>query len=417
MSRTMTHLGAVCALSALILATTVSAGGSRHKPPKPPVPTTYDFTVIDLPVLSGDPRRFIILDALADDGTIAGIDNTLGGLSSRIAPDLTVTPITCPTDQFPRYPFASTGGPTVRAMNNLLTVVGDDEGVDGSGNAQTYGFEQTADGTCTFTLVPGSVGTMFTNIADTGTIVGDFFDPTGGLTAIHGFVKQGGTITPLDAQGLPPNTVLMPTSRNAVGDTLITGFLNVQPDNSYVYQMLLRFTDGTVRELDGPDGQDIGCTDLNNLGQATCFSMQDSSGAWIYDSVTDTFTDFPDPTALTVSVLLTGLNDLGQVIGRYGEIDPNCPQAPFCTETSHQFLATPQAPPPPPKHRHARGWWHKKRQHCPRLKDVRDAKEARTQRQSNQPRPQDMVFMPAIDEDGTVVLVRGDGTQVRGRRH
>jgi hypothetical protein len=409
------RLSAICALSSLLTVTSVSAGGRRPTPPEPiaPAPMTYTFSIVDIPVLSGNPGRFIRLLSIANDGTMAGTDNTLGGFSSRITPDGAATAITCPPEVFTRYPFASGAGPSAAAMNNALTVVGSDDGVNG-----LYGFAQTVEGTCTFFQVPGSVGTQLTGIADTGTSVGlSFADPNvrPGLTRFDGFVKDGDTITILAIPGLPPNSVFNPTARNAVGDTMITGWLDIQPDNSYTYQAGLLLATGEFRPLDGPNGEDIYCTSLSNAGQATC-GGNGQAGPWIYDSVTDTFTVFPAPTTLTVNVQPVWVNDLGQVVGNYTEQNPSCPTAPFCPEIFHQFLAIPQDPPTSIARR-IWAWWHKKRQHCPRLKDVRDAKEARAQRQSNQPRPQDMVFMPAIDEDGTVVLVRGDGTQVRGRRH
>jgi hypothetical protein len=370
----------------------------------------YTFTIIDLPVLSGAPNRIINLVGIANDGTMAGNDNTLNGYGSRIAPDLTVTAVTCPPGGFDRYPFASTAGPAVADMNNSHTVVGDDEGL-----FNLWGFQQTADGTCTFTLVPGSVGTVFTGIDDLGRIVGYYWnDPEVefGLLRFHAFVKDDDTLTPFTDD--IPNDVLWPTGINAAGDIIGYAFRDVQPDNSYIYQAFY-YSGGTFTWLDGPGGEDVWLTGLNNAGQAT--AVLHPAGVvggpgWLYDHITATWTMLPMPTPDTNTVAPRAINDHGALVGSYSEFFPEPP--PFGRSAFHQFLATPVPPPvpePPHKLKKFPRFLKKHRQYIrERLRDaLQDASAHRWQHPLLA-----RYWRPVLDEDGSVCLT--DGVRVIGRR-
>jgi hypothetical protein len=378
----------------------------------------YTFTILDLPALSGDPNRIMQLRAIANDGTIAGNDNALNGYSSRIAPDLTATPVTCPPEVFTRYPFASMAGPAVAAMNNHLTVVGDDEGI-----SNLYGFEQTVDGTCTFTLVPGSVGTFFTGVNDAGDVVGTYWtsadEPPFGLRRFHGLRRESGTIIPL--AGLGPNDVVWPTAINDQGTMIGYLFADVQPDNSYAYQAFVRDSGGIYRLLDAPNGGDLWLTALNNAGQAV--GVAGSQGviggdALLYNAVTDSFTTLPEPPpspgfAIT-AVLPTAINDLGQIVGLYIEDETGVL---FGRTMIHGFLATPvvEAPPDvtPPK-RHKRGR-HKHREYVQQTltEALAEGQQHGHERRGDWSQVHRR-WRPVLDEDGSVCLT--DGLRVIGRR-
>ena len=382
----------------------------------------YAYTILDLPPASGDARGILQLRAIANNGTLAGMDvaTTVGGFASRISSNLEVTPITCPPEVFERYPFAANLGPEVLGMNNALTVVGGDQGI-----SNQYGFEQTVDGTCTFTLVSGSVGTLFTGVNDAGDVVGTYWtsadEPPFGLRRVHGFRRESGTIIPL--AGLGPNDIVWPTAINAVGD--IVGYLyrDVGTDNSYTYQAFY-LRGGVMQGLDGPDGGDLWLTALNNAGQAVAISG--SAGVvggevWLYDAVTQTFTPLPEPTPEPTPEALImyprGLNDHGAIVGLYLALFPaTVLPGPGRTEV-HNFLGQPvvESPPKPPKHHPRRPQWWKHRRHAlPHLREVlEERREARAQHGAGWGALWERRWQPCLDDDGTVVLT--DGVQVVGR--
>jgi hypothetical protein len=370
----------------------------------------YTFTTIDLPATGGAPGRIINLVGIANDGTMAGDDNSPNGLGSRISPTLDVTPVTCLPGTFDRYPFASRLGPEVVAMNNALTVVGNDEGL-----VALHGFQQTLAGDCSFFLFPGSIGTLFTGIDDPGRIVGQYWnDPAVefGLLRFHAFVKDDDTLTPL-TNGIS-NDVLWPTGINAAGDIIGYAFRDVQPDNSYIYQAFY-YSGGTFTWLDSPGGEDVWLTGLNNAGQVTAvLHPQGVVGgpAWLYDHITATWTMLPVPTPDTDVILPRAINDHGALVGFYAEFFPEPP--PFGHSAFHQFLATPVPPPipePPPKPKKFLRFLKKHRQHIrERLRDaLQDASAHRWQHPLLARH-----WWPVLDEDGSVCLT--DGVRVIGRR-
>jgi len=366
----------------------------------------YTFTTIDLPAIGGAPGRLINLVGIANDGTMAGDDQSPHGLGSRISPTLDVTPVTCLPGIFDRYPFASRLGPEVVAMNNVLTVVGNDEGV-----VALHGFQQTLAGDCSFFLFPGAVGTLFTGIDDLGRIVGQYWnDPAVefGLLRFHAFVKDADTLMLL-TNGIS-NDVLWPTGINAAGDIIGYAFRDVQPDNSYIYQAFA-YSGGSFIWVDGPAGEDVWLTRVNNAGQVTAVLQPQGvigGPAWLYDLGTGTWTMLPVPTPETIAMLPRAINDQGVLVGFYTEFFPEPP--PFGQLALHQFLATPVSPPvpePPPTPKHH---WKHRRHIRERLHDALQDAQVHRWQHPHWVRN----WRPVLDEDGSVCLT--DGVRVIGRR-
>jgi hypothetical protein len=137
----------VCCLL-LVLATTARAA-----------PGDYILQTIDLPFQGSTFPTLVRLVAVTDALTFAGDASVPGGLGFRISQALALTPVLCP--DFTRYPFSDRLGPEVVGMNNAEVVALNDEGLENQ-----FGGVQTPDGTCTFTLVEGSVGTRYTGISE-----------------------------------------------------------------------------------------------------------------------------------------------------------------------------------------------------------------------------------------------------------
>ena len=276
-------------------------------------------------------------------------------------------------------------------MNNNSIVVGNDEGL-----TSLHGFQQTLDDTCTFVLIAGTVGTIFTGINDLGQVVGHYWNDTAvepGLSRFHGFLKDGSGVTPLT--GVGPHDVVFPTAITAVGDIMGYLYRDVQPDNSYVYQAFY-YSRGVLQLLDTPTGDDLWLTGLNNVGQAVGVVGMNGvvrGQALLYDRATNTFRTLPEPSAETLVIVPTTINDHGSVAGYYverfgGEFGP---------QILHQFLATPMVTPPvatdpereiptaealPPAKPNPWVWWLAHRQHIKQTlrQTLQEAKEAREQR-------------------------------------
>jgi len=373
-------------VGALLIGGPVSAGGS-HAP-------TYHFTVVDIPSPPGSPPRLLTLNGIANNGTMSGNYNMLGGFGARVSPSLDVTPVLCSTADFIRYPYADTLGPQVIGMNNSRMVVGNDEGVTAE-----YGMLQTLDGTCTFFLVPQSVGTWATGINDLEHAVGYYWNATGlpdepGLLRFHGFLRNQGGFVRLDGPG--PRDVVFPTAINDRGD--IVGYLysDVQLDNSYVYHAFF-YQNGVYHIVDYPGKEEVWLLDVNNRGQTV--GVVGSNGgvggqAFLLDR--GQFFPLPKPSDATAYMLPTASNDHGAIVGAYtevfhpeGDLTPEHERMVF-----HQFLATPIHGAHPDK-----GLYAVKNTH--RRWAARDAG----------PRPTNLHpkhFVPLMDADGTVVLTNGD---------
>jgi hypothetical protein len=375
----------------------------------------YTFETLDLPAVSGAPGRLLNLQAIANDVWLAGDDHAPNGLGARVDPALTVLPVTCPPEVFPRSPQSDRQGPEVVTMNNVKTVVGNDEHVSRS----LYALAQTLDGTCQFLQVPGAAGTLYTTIDDNNVRAGHYFNfPNAaepGLLRFHAFIEDAaGTITPVAAP--EPHSIVFITGRNILGDMVGYLYLAIQPDNSYTYQAYY-YHDGLFTYLDAPTGDDLWCLGLNNVQQAVCVVGVDgvSGGqALLYDHVTGTYSPLPDPSPRTTLVFPTDLNDLGAITGQYLET------AVDGTRTAHQFLAMPVPPPvvslppddPPPAHL-PRPHRRHRRQVLVRVHELREA--LRDARHGLHTLPPAMRrWCPALDDDGTVVLT--NGAQVLGSR-
>jgi probable HAF family extracellular repeat protein len=116
-------------------------------------------------------------------------------------------------------------------------------------------------------------------------------------------------------------------------------FRNVQPDNSAAAeQAFFRTPDGVYHDVEGPDGELVTLTGLNDNGQAvgTFTTAAGGQQAFVFDTTTATLTILPRPTADTVELLPTAINNSGDIVGAYGEGTPEFPWV-----SVHGFLALP----------------------------------------------------------------------------
>ena len=300
----------------------------------PAAPGDYTFQTIDLPFQGAAFPPLVWPVAVTDALTFAGDASVPGGLGFRIAQTLNLTPVRCP--DFARYPFSDRRGPEVVGMNNAGVVALNYEGLENQ-----CGGVQTPDGTCTFTLVEGSVGTRYTGISNAGVVVGYYWNnvagPELGLLRFHGFFQVSSGVHRLD--GPNPNDIVFPTGINSHGIIIGTMLRNVQPDNSAAAeQAFFRTPDGVYHDVEGPDGELVTLTGLNDNGQAvgTFTAAAGGQQAFVFDTTTATLTILPRPTADTVELLPTAINNSGDIVGAYGEGTPEFPRV-----SVHGFLALP----------------------------------------------------------------------------
>src|SRR5262245_10111616 len=295
---------------------------------------TYTFHLLDLLLHAGE--RFAFPVGLAGTGVVAVDDFRQ---AARITwPEKAITPIECPG--FQRYPGSVRLSPEVVGIAGNQTVVGNDQPAGGG----QIGFELALDGTCHFTLLPGSVVTYFTGNNSAGDVVGTYFKPQeveGALLGIHGFLREGGAIVPLE---IGVNARVFPLDINDGGTIIALLWLHInQSDNSFEQQWAIRDpATGNWTYVDLPDGRNFIMRKLNNSGQIL---GDDGEGhPWLYDSVAQTFTALPLPSAGVATVLVGAFNDAGWWAGRYAERDANN------RLIVRTFVALPTPPPPAGEH-------------------------------------------------------------------
>jgi hypothetical protein len=369
------------------------AGGIAAQTP-PPI---YNVMTVEIPAASGRPVNFV---GINDHTHLAAIDNSLGGLSYRVAPDHSLTPIQCDPSVFPRYAHASLGGPHIAGINNTDhsgNVVGDDEHESGS----LYGILQRADGTCEAYLHPGSVATIFTGISNVNDpipfVTGVFWNTTeDGLKGVHGFVKTNTGVMVLDGPGPDDRNFLTGwnTHRDVIGYSL-----RAIHDNAFTYTAFVYHPDGTYEDLDAPDGGDLCPQAINDHGiiilTAGRCDVEGREAYW-YDSVSKTFYLIPKPTPETIAFVPTSIANDGSLVGHYIERLPTGYEPPFdFTFVTHHFIARPAGPTPNPKPmKHKKTHWKRHRQH---LKGWWE----------HGPQQHRGAWWPAADEEGKVVLTDG----------
>jgi len=397
------------ALTLSLLLTFPPWGWSQIAPP------IYTFQTLDL---VGPNARLLMPRGLTDDAWLATTEPCAGCYSYRVDPALVATPVICNPADFPRSPTAATAGPDIMGMDNLKAVAGGDQHADG----RQYGIVQPEGGSCSAYLHPSSEGTVYTGQSTVpGTLLGifwnaDVFPGETGLLRFHAFSQTAAGVTTL-LTGRAPNDRLFPTAGNSQGVLVGCGYYAIGADNSYVQQGWLRRADGTIEDLDTPDGNDFGPTAINEDGivigtEGGC--EVGGGAAWWYDSTAHAWYPLAQfPTPATVAIDPESLNTHGELTGTYIEAVQVDVPFPDVQHRTHTFVATPTPPlvtlppdpEPDPEPCHKRRHCHKHRHQLSSLRAHQAAQDSATATHK---------WRPALEE-GRVVLW-GDGDRVLGRR-
>jgi probable HAF family extracellular repeat protein len=156
-------------------------------------------------------------------------------------------------------------------------------------------------------VIPGAGLVAAQDVNNSGQIVGVFSD---GGPGNHGFILDGGVLTQLDA---PDAEQTIAFGINSLGHVVGT-FQTADESHGFVY-------DGTdFFELDVPGAALTFVQDINDWGQITGFYIDNNSNAHGFVFAEGNFYDIAVPGntgAIPGSIQVTGINNLGQVVGTY----------------------------------------------------------------------------------------------------
>jgi hypothetical protein len=202
---------------------------------------------------------------------------------------------------------------------------------------KTNGFFRDRTGNCTILDFPGANLTEAVGLNDDGQVVGDYRDANG---IFHGFFWDAGQFTTIDVP-FPEATTTAPSGINNIGQIVGFYFDNDVSElfpNGHAHGFL--FDNGIFTRFDFPGAVATFPGDLNDAGQIVGIFAADADSigrSFILDD--GTFTTFDAPFSGVVATEVSGINNRGQIVGRYIQSNPSDPINPFL---SHGFVATPE---------------------------------------------------------------------------
>jgi probable HAF family extracellular repeat protein len=177
--------------------------------------------------------------------------------------------------------------------------------------------------------------TTYTGIDNSGLLSGIYESSTG----FQSFTYDGSTFTTLNN----PYTSVSLTVANGLNNTgevagYYFGGLPTPPFGNFISQHGFIFDGATFTGFDAPGAGRTQAWDINDAGVVvgTSFDLNSPQQQhwFLYDGTTFSNIDLPYDPAL---VLITGINDAGQLVGRYADANGQ-----------HGFIATPASVPEPP---------------------------------------------------------------------
>ena len=299
---------------------------------------SFNFITIDMPTPNGQ-LGFTTLSDINENGQITGgfTDSNLGPYGFLLDKKKRATNIRCSRDVVSMEPqslnkhgeiagFATVITDTIRIPVPPFKIV----------ITKLSGFFRDKKGRCTILDFPGANLTEATGVNDDGQVVGNYRDAAGNF---HGFFWDAGLFLTIDVS-FADARITAPTAINNVGQ--IVGFYydnNMTPSfpNGHTHGFI--YDNGVFSAFDFPEGVETSPADINDHGVilgtyedanfvGRSFLLQDGA-----------FTTFEVPFSAVFETVVTGINNKGQIVGRYIEYDPADPVTPFL---SHGFIATPK---------------------------------------------------------------------------
>jgi uncharacterized membrane protein len=300
---------------------------------------SYSFTTIDMPASQGQ-LGFTTLADINEKGEITGgfTDSNLGPYGFLLDKKRRSTDIRCSKD------VVSTEPQSINKHGEIAgfaTVITDRIKIPVPPFVilitKLSGFFRDKKGRCTILDFPGANLTEAIGLNDDGQVVGDYRDIAG---KFHGFFWDAGLFLTIDVP-FADATTTAPTAINNVGqlvgyyfDNKVTASFPNGHTHGFIYD------NGVFSAFDFPDGLATLPTDINDHKQilgiygdanfvGRSFLFQDGS-----------FTSLEVPFSEVFATQVSGINNKGQIVGRYIQRNPSDPVNPFL---SNGFVASPRS--------------------------------------------------------------------------
>jgi len=279
---------------------------------------SYIFTSVDIPTSSGQ-FGFTALDDINDRGEIVG-GFVAGPVGFLLDEKFNFTDIECP---------GAINSTAAKSINKRGEIAG-----FCFAGGRLHGFFRDKKGTYTLLDFPRATLTEAVGINDDGQVVGDFRDSSG---RFHGFFWDNGLFLPFDVP-VPDATDTAANGINNVGAIVGTYFdNNVSPEfpNGHLHGFL--FDKGVFSTIDVPGASATLPMDINDHGQIVGVYGDSDSVPHSFLLEDGSFTTVEVPFPGVVFTDLEGINNRGQLVGRYLTTNP----ADVNNIFNHGLIATP----------------------------------------------------------------------------
>jgi probable HAF family extracellular repeat protein len=278
-------------------------------------PGSHSFISIDIPNAS-EQLGFTSLADINDDGEITGGFTNSSGFGFLLD-KFSSTDIQCP----------GSVNAAPNAQPQSINKHGEIAGFCGVGG-RLHGFFRSKKGKYTLLDFPRANLTEAVGINDDGQVVGDYRDSSG---RFHGFFWDAGLFLTIDVP-FPEATLTGPNGINNVGQIVGFYFDNNATElfpNGHAHGFL--YDNGIFTSFDFPDSSATLPTDINDHGQIVGVYADneniDIPHGFLLENGRFTTINVPFPDVIFNDV--SGINNRGQIVGRYLESNPGDPVNPF----------------------------------------------------------------------------------------
>jgi probable HAF family extracellular repeat protein len=288
-------------------------------------PSSYSFINIDIPIPAAE-LGFTSLADINNDGEITGgfTNSTLGPQGFLLSNKFKLANIQC----------HGTRNVEPNAEPKSINKHGEISGFCFTGRIS--GFFLNKNGKLSVLNFPGANLTEAIGINDDGQVVGDYRETSG---RFHGFLWDDGNFRTLDVP-FPDAVLSSPAGINNVGqivgfyfDNDVTGSFPNGRAHGFLYD------NGIFTSFDFPGATATLPADINDHGQIVGIYADNDMVAHSFLLDRGKFTEFDVSFSSVVGTQVSGINNRGQIVGRYLEINPGDPFNPFL---SHGFIASPE---------------------------------------------------------------------------
>jgi probable HAF family extracellular repeat protein len=298
----------------------------------------YRFVTVDIPTPKGQ-LGFTTLADINETGEISGgfTDTNLGAFGFILDKKMRQIQVRCSKDVIATVPQAinkhgEIAGSATVVIQRIPSMIPPFEILI----TKTSGFYRDKRGRCTLLDFPSAKLTEAVGINDDGQVVGDYQDAAGNF---HGFFWDAGLFLTIDVT-FPGATVTGPTAINNVGQIVGYYFDNNVSEtfpNGHTHGFVYR--NNTFSAFDFPDGLATLPADINDSGHIVGIYSDADFISRSFLLQNEQFTDLDVGFADTFTTEVSGINNKGQIVGRYTQNNPADPVNPF---PSHGFVGLPK---------------------------------------------------------------------------